>query len=101
MKSNFFWNFTPCNFVNVMFFVRQFAFVVKTKLLFVSLMFLLLELKKTSCQTFFIMFDLFSTKPESEFCSPKVFFMFCFCITLILGILNCYAQYDLYGFFSC
>ena len=101
MKSNFFCNFTPCISVNVMFLVQHFAFVVKTKFLFVPLTFLPLELKETSCQTFFLMFSLFSTKPESEFSSHKVFFVFCYCITLLLGVLSCYAQYDFDGFFSC
>ena len=53
------------------------------------------------CQTFFLMFSIFSTKPKSEFSSRKVFFMFCFCITLLLGVLSCYARYDFDGFFSC
>ena len=43
MKSNFFCNFTPCISVNVMFLVQHFAFVVKTKSLFVRLIFLPLE----------------------------------------------------------
>ena len=37
MISNVFCNFTPCISVNVMFLVRHFAFVVKTKSLFVPL----------------------------------------------------------------
>ena len=60
MKCSCFCNFTPCIFVNVMFLVRHFAFVVKTKFLFVSLIFLPLELKETSRQIFFLKFSLFS-----------------------------------------
>ena len=60
MKCNFFYNFTPCISVNVMFLVRHFAFVVKTKSLFVPLIFLSLELKETTCHTFFLKFSLFS-----------------------------------------
>ena len=60
MKSNFFCNFTPRISINVMFLVRHFAFVVKTKSLFVPLIFLHLELKQISFQTFFLKFSLFS-----------------------------------------
>ena len=59
MKCNFSSNFTPCIFVNVMFLVRLFAFVVKTKSLFIPLIFLPLELKETSCQILFLKFSLF------------------------------------------
>ena len=58
MKCNFFCNFTPCISVNVMLLVRNFTFVVKTKSLFVPLIFLPLKLKETSCQTFFVKFNL-------------------------------------------
>ena len=60
MKCNFFCNFTPCISVNVMFLVQHFAFVVKTKFLFVPLIFLPLELKEISRQIFFLKFSLLS-----------------------------------------
>ena len=60
MKCNFFCNFTPCISINVMFLVRHFAFVVKSKFLFVPLIFFPLELKEISCQTFFLKSNLFS-----------------------------------------
>ena len=82
MKSNFLCNFTPCISVKVMFLVQHFAFVVKTKFSFVPLIFLPLELKESSCQTFLLMFSLFSAKPESEFSSHKGFFMLFFFVLL-------------------
>ena len=81
MKSNFFCNFTPYVSVNFMFLVQNFAFAVKTKFLFVPLTFLPLELKETSCQTFFLMFSLFSTKPKFEFFYIK--FSLCFVFVLL------------------
>ena len=85
MKCNFFCNFTPCISVHVIFLVRNFAFVVKTKSLFVPLIFLPLERDFLTE----IFPKVYQTKPESEFSSHKVLFMFCFCIILLLGVLSC------------
>ena len=92
-----FCNFTPCISVDVVFLERHFTFVEKTKInsLFVPLIILPFELKETFCQTFFAKFSLLS-----NFTNIKVFFMFYFCTTLLLGVLGCYAQYDFAGFFS-
>ena len=63
-----------------------FCFCLKDKdsSLFVPLIFLSFELEEASFQTFFLKFNFFQTKPKSEFSSHKVFFMFSFCITVLL-----------------
>ena len=61
----------------------------------------LLSWKRLLVRHFSLSSFYFQTEPKSEFSSHKVFFMFCFCITLLLGFFSCYSQYDFDGFFSC
>ena len=98
-----FWNFIKCISVDVAFLVWLFALVVKTRTisyLFYQYFFLL-NWKRLLVRYFFFSWAYFQTKPECEFSSRKIFCMFCFCITLLLGVLSSYAQYDFVGFVSC